>query len=121
MLYKTATNEFRLRWIQYIYQLQEKICTALAREDGKEIFATDEWERDGGKGGGGQPGGKDREHSRHRGSFKGRGTGTSRLRCSDSASSSQAGPVAQGADDQLARHEQQKAQPFHGLNPTALM
>jgi coproporphyrinogen III oxidase len=53
MLYKTATNEFRLRWIQYIYQLQEKICTALAEENGKEVFATDEWERAEGKGGGG--------------------------------------------------------------------
>jgi coproporphyrinogen III oxidase len=53
MLYKTATNEFRLKWIHYIYQQQEKICSVLSEEDGKEIFATDEWARAEGKGGGG--------------------------------------------------------------------
>lgn len=53
MLYKTATNEFRGRWIEYIYDLQEKICSALSEEDGKEIFASDEWVRAEGKGGGG--------------------------------------------------------------------
>ena len=53
MLYKTATKEFRGRWIDYIYDLQEKICSALAEEDGKEVFATDEWKRAEGKGGGG--------------------------------------------------------------------
>ncbi|MEO8766480.1 MAG: oxygen-dependent coproporphyrinogen oxidase [Ginsengibacter sp.] len=53
MLYKTATNEFRLRWIRFIYELQEKICYSLAAEDGKESFVPDEWERADGKGGGG--------------------------------------------------------------------
>ena len=53
MLYKTATKEFRGRWIEYIYDLQERICTALSEEDGKEIFAKDEWQRAEGKGGGG--------------------------------------------------------------------
>jgi coproporphyrinogen III oxidase len=53
MLYKTATKEFRGRWIDYIYDLQEKICSALAEEDGKETFIKDEWKRDEGKGGGG--------------------------------------------------------------------
>jgi len=53
MLYKTATREFRERWIGYVYDLQEKICIALSEEDGKEVFASDKWERPGGKGGGG--------------------------------------------------------------------
>jgi len=53
MLYKTDTKEFRERWIGYIYDLQEKICNALAKEDGKSNFKTDEWQRAGGKGGGG--------------------------------------------------------------------
>ncbi|HEY5407272.1 MAG TPA: oxygen-dependent coproporphyrinogen oxidase [Ginsengibacter sp.] len=52
-LYKTDTKEFRERWIGYVYDLQEKICIVLAKEDGKETFATDEWERAEGKGGGG--------------------------------------------------------------------
>ena len=38
MLYKTATREFRERWIGYIYDLQEKICIALSEEDGKEFL-----------------------------------------------------------------------------------
>jgi coproporphyrinogen III oxidase len=53
MLYKTATKEFRERWIGYVYDLQERICSALSNEDGKETFLKDEWERTGGKGGGG--------------------------------------------------------------------
>ena len=52
-IYKTDTKEFRERWISYVYDLQEKICAALADEDGKETFATDEWKRAEGKGGGG--------------------------------------------------------------------
>ena len=53
MLYKTDTKEFRGRWIEYIYDLQDKICNALANEDGKSNFKTDEWQRAEGKGGGG--------------------------------------------------------------------
>jgi coproporphyrinogen III oxidase len=54
MLYKTDTKEFRGKWIDYIYTLQDTICDALAKEDGKSNFKTDEWERDAkGKGGGG--------------------------------------------------------------------
>ena len=53
MLYKTATKEFRGRWIEYVYDLQDTICAALSEVDGKKSFATDEWERAGGKGGGG--------------------------------------------------------------------
>ncbi len=51
--YKTQTKEFRERWIKYIYDLQEKICSALSAEDRKENFRTDEWQRAEGKGGGG--------------------------------------------------------------------
>jgi len=53
MLYKTTTTEFKERWIKYIHDLQEKICSALSEEDGKRDFATDAWERADGKGGGG--------------------------------------------------------------------
>jgi len=52
-LYKTATNEFRLNWIHYIYHLQENICKALEAEDGKAKFSYDEWQRAEGRGGGG--------------------------------------------------------------------
>jgi coproporphyrinogen III oxidase len=53
MLYKTATYEFRDQWIRFVYDQQEKICATLAKEDGKQNFATDEWSRPGKKGGGG--------------------------------------------------------------------
>ena len=36
----------------YLIGLQQNICNALAREDGKEDFITDEWQRESGKGGG---------------------------------------------------------------------
>ena len=42
---------FRDRWISYIKELQEIICAALEKADGKAVFATDEWEREGGGGG----------------------------------------------------------------------
>lgn len=54
MLHKTNTKEFRGRWIDYVYNLQATICDALANEDGKSNFKTDEWIRGAeGKGGGG--------------------------------------------------------------------
>ena len=53
-LYKTATKAFRGRWIEYIYGLQDRICAALEKADGKALFKTDEWERAGGEGGGGR-------------------------------------------------------------------
>lgn len=53
-LYKTATKEFRGRWIEYIHSLQDTICAALEEVDGKAVFKTDDWERDAGKGGGGK-------------------------------------------------------------------
>jgi coproporphyrinogen III oxidase len=54
MLYKTDTKEFRERWIDYIYSLQDTICDALENEDGKGKFKSDDWQRgENGKGGGG--------------------------------------------------------------------
>jgi coproporphyrinogen III oxidase len=50
-LYKTATRDFRDRWIGYIYGLQDRICEALEQVDGKAVFLTDEWDREGGGGG----------------------------------------------------------------------
>ncbi len=52
-MHKTATQEFRNRWIEYIYKLQNTICNALEVVDGKSVFVQDEWERAEGKGGGG--------------------------------------------------------------------
>jgi coproporphyrinogen III oxidase len=51
-LYKTETREFRDRWIGFIHDLQDHICTALENLDGKAAFITDEWEREQGGGGG---------------------------------------------------------------------
>ena len=53
MLDKFSSHRFKERWIEYVYDLQEKICQALASEDGKESFNIDKWERAEGKGGGG--------------------------------------------------------------------
>jgi coproporphyrinogen III oxidase len=50
-LYKTATRDFRDRWIGYIYGLQDRIREALEQVDGKAVFLTDEWDREGGGGG----------------------------------------------------------------------
>jgi len=36
----------------YLIELQQTICTVLAKEDGKEDFIIDEWQRESGKGGG---------------------------------------------------------------------
>src|SRR5436305_12669871 len=51
--HKTETKEFRGRWIDLIYQLQDKICKALEEVDGKAKFIEDAWQRAEGKGGGG--------------------------------------------------------------------
>ncbi|MFI5186412.1 MAG: oxygen-dependent coproporphyrinogen oxidase [Chitinophagales bacterium] len=53
MLHKTETKEIRGQWIDFIYNLQDKICKALKEVDGKEKFSEDEWQRAEGKGGGG--------------------------------------------------------------------
>ena len=50
---KTETKTFRQLWIEFIYTLQDKICTALEDADGKAKFIEDEWQRAEGKGGGG--------------------------------------------------------------------
>ncbi|HEV8287056.1 MAG TPA: oxygen-dependent coproporphyrinogen oxidase [Chitinophagaceae bacterium] len=53
MLYKTETKETRGQWIEFIYHLQDKICKALEKVDGKALFSEDAWQRAEGKGGGG--------------------------------------------------------------------
>ncbi|MEO7530569.1 MAG: coproporphyrinogen III oxidase, partial [Sediminibacterium sp.] len=52
--YKTGTAGLREQWIQYVYELQERICGALETTDEKASFKTDDWKRDEGKGGGGR-------------------------------------------------------------------
>ena len=51
--HKTETKEFRSQWIDFIYNLQDKICKALEEVDRKAKFSEDEWQRTEGKGGGG--------------------------------------------------------------------
>ncbi len=51
--HKTGTKELRQQWIEFIYNLQDKICNALEEIDGKAKFNKDEWTRVEGKGGGG--------------------------------------------------------------------
>ena len=53
-MHKTETKEFRRQWIEFIYQLQDDICSALEKEDGKSAFSNDEWFRAEGNGGGGR-------------------------------------------------------------------
>ena len=54
ILYKTATREFRGRWIDYVHKLQSSICKALEDADGREVFIEDKWQRNpDGEGGGG--------------------------------------------------------------------
>jgi coproporphyrinogen III oxidase len=53
MIHKTETREIRGEWIEFIYHLQETICKALEKADGKALFLEDEWQRADGKGGGG--------------------------------------------------------------------
>ena len=53
-MHKTETKEFRRQWIEFIYHLQDEICSTLEQRDGKSIFSNDEWFRTEGKGGGGR-------------------------------------------------------------------
>ena len=53
MIHKTETKETRGLWIEFIYNLQDKICSALEEVDGKAKFSEDEWQRAEGEGGGG--------------------------------------------------------------------
>jgi coproporphyrinogen III oxidase len=50
---KTETKQFRDQWINFIYDLQDKICTVVEDVDGRAKFIEDEWQRAEGKGGGG--------------------------------------------------------------------
>ena len=54
MIRKTETKAIREEWIDYIYTLQNTICQKLEAVDGKAKFVEDEWQRAGGKGGGGR-------------------------------------------------------------------
>lgn len=42
---------FKDQWINMIHAMQDKICDALEKADGKAVFIEDRWERDGGGGG----------------------------------------------------------------------
>ncbi len=53
-LHKTETKSFRGKWIEYVYTLQEHICSALEEVDGKAKFREDDWLRAEGRGGGGK-------------------------------------------------------------------
>ena len=53
MMHKTETKELRGQWIEFIYDLQDKICKALETVDGKATFDEEKWQRAEGKGGGG--------------------------------------------------------------------
>jgi coproporphyrinogen III oxidase len=55
MLYKKETYAFREKWIVFIHDLQNNICTELENADGKANFIEDDWQRNpDGKGGGGK-------------------------------------------------------------------
>ncbi len=49
--HKTDTPAFRDKWIHFIQTLQDRICKSLEAVDGRSVFATDEWTREGGGGG----------------------------------------------------------------------
>ncbi|MBA4198664.1 MAG: oxygen-dependent coproporphyrinogen oxidase [Chitinophaga sp.] len=54
-VHQTETKQFRGEWIDFIYSLQDKICSALETTDGKAKFIEEEWQRgEDGKGGGGR-------------------------------------------------------------------
>jgi len=50
--YKTVTGSIRENWIRYIHSLQDKICNALEKADGKGVFREDKWGRSENGGGG---------------------------------------------------------------------
>ena len=52
-IYKTETKEFRQLWIEFIHDLQNRICAALEEIDGNAKFIQEEWQRAEGRGGGG--------------------------------------------------------------------
>ena len=46
--------DIKENWINFISKLQDEICSALERCDGKATFKEDDWQREEGKGGGGR-------------------------------------------------------------------
>src|SRR5688500_4029184 len=48
---ETKTYSLKENWIHFINDLQNTICKGLEAEDGKAVFISDKWERDGGGGG----------------------------------------------------------------------
>jgi coproporphyrinogen III oxidase len=48
---KNDTQAYKDRWIGYVRELQDRICKALEEVDGRSVFLSDAWERDGGGGG----------------------------------------------------------------------
>lgn len=44
-------NNLKERWINFIRELQDHICSQLEMEDGSAVFMSDKWSRDGGGGG----------------------------------------------------------------------
>lgn len=51
MVLETKTYFSKEQWIHFIHDLQNKICQGLEDEDGKAVFVTDKWQREGGGGG----------------------------------------------------------------------
>ncbi|MEO8174201.1 MAG: oxygen-dependent coproporphyrinogen oxidase [Sediminibacterium sp.] len=52
--YQPHTTQFKEKWIEYVHTLQETICYGIEMMDGKALFATDNWQREKGGGGGGK-------------------------------------------------------------------
>jgi len=48
---KSVTYSIKDRWIDYIDDLQNSICRGLESADGKAVFVSDKWQREGGGGG----------------------------------------------------------------------
>lgn len=44
-------NSINTKWINFIHKLQDDICAALEKADGKAVFIEDYWQREGGGGG----------------------------------------------------------------------
>jgi coproporphyrinogen III oxidase len=48
---QTVISSIKEKWIEFIQGLQNQICKGLEDEDGKAVFVSDKWEREGGGGG----------------------------------------------------------------------
>jgi coproporphyrinogen III oxidase len=53
MRQNTQTTPVKIEWIDFIYQLQKDICSAIEQMDGHAVFHEDAWQREDGRGGGG--------------------------------------------------------------------